>query len=126
MYANHWYAESSGSVCISFFGRMDVWDFCNCKKRVSRRFGRRAFKRGRHAHSLRGKDRRVQRNAQTQRYARRGQKRAQRSQKAVSGDPPQKQLYKIMGRSRDGCDLLVRYPAFPSTPARSHSMLFPP
>ena len=45
---------------------------------------------------------------------------------ASTTDPPQKQLYKIMGRSRDGCDLLVRYPAFPSTPARSHSMLFPP
>ena len=50
--------------------------------------GRRLFLKAR-AHRLRGNNRRVQRNAQTQRYSRRGQKRAQRSHKAVSGDPPQ-------------------------------------
>ena len=44
---------------------------------------------------------------------------------ASTPHPPHEQLYKIVGRSKYGLDLLVRYPAFPSTPARSRSM-FPP
>ena len=88
-HAGYWPTESSGSIRRSCFEEW-ISGFFAIEKTGFASARPPSFKRRTHAHSLRGKNRRVQRNAQTQRYARRGQKRAQRGHKAVSGDPPNK------------------------------------
>jgi len=88
MHANYWCTEPSRSTPPRIYRSCEFFLDATANNSGFTRNRAGLNLRSTPAHSWRGNNRRVQRNAQTQRYKRRGQKRAQRSRKAVSGRPP--------------------------------------